>query len=114
MGFPPASRAVTVIVDGLDPLLAVIVPGAAVTVDSAADTAPVVMSKVVLAAGARPPEAAPSEYPVPTFAIDRSENVATPDVADTVAVPVSSPPAGFAARDIVIGSAKLAAVFTNG
>ena len=61
MGFPPASRAVTVIVDGLDPLLAVIVPGAAVTVDSAADTAPVVMSKVVLVAGARPPEAAPSE-----------------------------------------------------
>jgi hypothetical protein len=46
--------------------------------------------------------------------MDRSENVATPDVADTVAVPVSTPPAGFAARDIVTGSAKLTAVFPNG
>ena len=40
MGFPPASRAVTVIVEVSVPVLAEIVLGDAPTVDCAADTAP--------------------------------------------------------------------------
>jgi hypothetical protein len=50
-GFPPASRAVTVMVLVTLPFEAVIVEGPATTVDCVPETAPTVMSKAALVAG---------------------------------------------------------------
>src|SRR5436853_242008 len=46
-------------------------------------------------APASAPDAAVRVYPVPTLSMDRLENVATPDDADTVVVPDSAPPPGL-------------------
>src|SRR6185369_9439752 len=42
-----------------------------------------------------PAEVAVSVYPVPDRSMDRLENVATPELADTVVVPDSVPPPGL-------------------
>src|SRR5512143_56230 len=81
--FPPASFAVTVIVEALAPLLAVIVVGAALTMDVAADTGPGVMSNGTLMSLGFVDrlETAFNVY-VPTLSSVRSAKVATPP--DTV------------------------------
>src|SRR5918996_6044750 len=50
------------------------------------------MSKPALVAPTRPPLVAESAYPVPTLAMFRSVNVATPAAAATVLVPLSTAP----------------------
>jgi hypothetical protein len=55
IGLPEASRAVTVTVAVLDPVLAVITAGAAVTVDWLAEIEPALTVNGVLVAGARAP-----------------------------------------------------------
>ncbi len=73
-GFPPASRAVTVIVDV--PLPAVIEVGDAVTVDCDAETGPAVTVTVAVWLSATPPAVAETVF-VPTT-VDCSVPVATP------------------------------------
>src|SRR5512145_2930920 len=89
---PSASRAVTVRVAVLLPLLAVRVVGVATSVDCDADTGPAMMSKAALGAFTRPVAAASRVYPVPLLSMLRVLKVATPAAAVTCVVPVSVPP----------------------
>ena len=59
----------------------------------------------------RPPLDATSVYPVPTLSIESPENVATPLIAATVAVPASVPPLGFAPIATVTFPVNPVAVF---
>src|SRR5262245_32993080 len=99
-GSPNASSAVTVMVAELDPVLAVMVVGAATTVE-AADTLP---GSTVNGGGVSPvsPDADVTRvYPLPLLETVRSEKVAIPLAAVTGNVPDSVPPAGCAPSDTV-------------
>src|SRR5512143_4121293 len=98
MGFPKASRATTVAVAALEPLLATIAPGAPAT--NGLEVAPVA-----------PAAAAVSVYPVPALSRLRSSNVATPAVALRVAVPESTAPPGFVPSASVTDPLNPVAVF---
>src|SRR5215510_1061017 len=97
-GSPNASNAVTVMVAALDPLLAVIVVGAATTVE-AADTLPGSTVNGAVVSPVSPDAEVTRVYPVPLFEMVRSEKVAIPLTAVTGDVPDSVPPAGWAPRD---------------
>src|SRR5437868_2069480 len=64
-------------------------------------------------APASAPDAAVRVYPVPTLSMDRLENVATPDDADTVVVPDSAPPPGLVPIATVMLAAEPVTVLLN-
>ena len=111
MGFPKASRATTVAVAALEPLLATIPPGVIATVDWDADTTPAPTPNGLEVAPVAPAAAAVSVYPVPTLSRLRSSNVATPAVAVRVAVPESTAPPGFVPSASVTDPLNPVAVF---
>src|SRR5690349_21745656 len=95
----PASLAVTVIVDVLLPLLAVIELGDAMTVEFVEETPPGCTVKFVDVPGVRAPLEAVNVYGVPALSMKRFEKVAKPPEAATVVVPVSVPLEGFVPMD---------------
>src|SRR5215510_5662211 len=98
-GSPNASSAVTVMVAELDPVLAVMVVGAATTVE-AADTLPGSTVNGGVVSPVSPDADVTRVYPVPLFVMVRSEKVAIPLTAVTGDVPNSVPPAGCAPSDM--------------
>ena len=86
------SRTVTVIVAALLPVDAVIVVGAASTVEREELIPDTTTLKVLLTPAVRGTEVAVRVYPVPALSTLKPLNVATPEDADTVAVPRKAAP----------------------
>src|SRR5262249_8785756 len=114
IGLPPASRAVTVMVAALEPLLAVIGDGSAVTVVWLADTGPGLILNATDFPAVIPVAVALSVYPEPDLSICRSSNVATPATAPLAPVPPNVPPPGLSAIVRFPVPVKVTLTFPNG
>jgi hypothetical protein len=96
IGFPPASRAVTVMVLALDPVLAEIVVGAATTEVCDAETIPeVTLNALDTSLWGTLDALAVSRYPVPTLSRLTPAKLATPFTAATDPPPLRVAPLGL-------------------
>ena len=110
---PNASRALTVTVVTLEPVLAVMVAGETVTSDCDADTGPGTIANAAEVSGASAPEAAARVYPTPVRSSIRPGKNAVPLTAATFVIPDSVALPGFLARASVTESAKPSTGLSN-